>query len=782
MRVVHMNEYERSRRGLDQRRANELLRACRDQAKQHLCAAVGRMLDKVDDALFELAEKAENNAVQSQYFDAMREVRIKRSDMERIFHTTLIDGFNAAVAPPAGGAAEAASGEEMELNLVGDEEMEEALAVTNMIHKIETGCTQELGLLDRRMGYLLADEALEQHANPVGPRVLCDAFLQACSPVESGLKVKLIILKLYDRYVVSEDILPLYKMLNRFLVSQKVLPDIRPQAPSRSGSATSGAAGAAPGGPAAPAEVGEEESDFFAALQQLVPAGGYGMPAGAGGGVGGGGIGIGGGGGVGGGGFGLGGTVPAGFMQGLTSLQQGTGSYAGLDNHALAGGTVNVIHDVKAAALAEGVGGLDALIIDVVSMLFDYILDDRDIPDPMKALIGRLQIPMLKIAMQDQAFFNRKSHPARRLLNALAEAAAGWNPDDRDSTLYQTIESIVHRVQSEFDEDVALFEELLEELDAYLAEEAERASEQEAASTGLLRSKEQLHYAKQYVEEEIAHRTRNLSLPAFIRSFMVNYWKNYLLVTLVREGDGSLEWKRALTVTDNLLWSIRPKLASERDRLVRMLPGLLQSLREGMELVAMSDDSYQAFLSQLGDLHAQVVQQARSDAGAGTEVEEQDPLAADPLAEAVDEVQEEADELAETMEAEAEAAAHATLHRLLDEQGLGELDVEEIILDESETAEEVMEDEFTEMVRSLQQGGWVEFVRESGETVRAKLTWISPVTGSYLFTNRKGLKEADMTLQGLAAEFRRGSARPIDAVPLFDRAVSHMLDGLQQAG
>lgn len=774
MRVVHMNEYERSRRGLDQRRANELLRACRDQAKQHLRAAVGRMLDKVDDALFELAEKAENNAVQSQYFDAMREVRIKRSEMERIFQSTLIDGFNAAVAPASADSVDSRDGDAMELDLVGDDEMEENLAVTNMIQKIETGCTQELGLLDRRMGHLLDDEALERHANPVGPRVLCNAFLQACSPVESGLKVKLIILKLYDRYVVSEDILPLYKTLNRFLVSQNVLPELRHRAPAKPRTASAG--GAAAAGNEAQEPVGEEDQgvDLFAALQQLAPAGGgYGVPGGVGGGVAG----------TGGGGSGIGGTVPAGFLQGLTMLQQGTGGYAGLDARALGGGTVNVIHDVKAAALAEGVGGLDALIIDVVSMLFDYILDDRDIPDPMKALIGRLQIPMLKIAMQDQAFFNRKSHPARRLLNALAEAAAGWNPDDRDSTLYQTVESIVQRVQSEFDDDVALFEELLEELEAFMAEEAERASEQEAASTGLLRSKEQLHYAKQYVEEEIAHRTRNLSLPAFIRSFMVNYWKNYLLVTLVREGEGSLEWKRALTVTDNLLWSIRPKLASERDRLVRMLPGLLQSLREGMELVAMSDDSYQAFLSQLGDLHAQVVQRARADVETeAQELSAADPLAADPLADELDDIEGQVDELADTMDAEAHAAAHATLHRLLDEQGLGELDVEEIILDESGNEHEVMEDEFTEMARSLQQGGWVEFVRESGETVRAKLTWISPVTGSYLFTNRKGLKEADMTLQGLAAEFRRGSARPIDAVPLFDRAVSHMLDGLQQAG
>ena len=62
------------------------------------------------------------------------------------------------------GSAAGREGDELELDLVGDDEMEENLAVTNMVQKIETGCTQELGMLDRRMGYLLGDEALEGHA------------------------------------------------------------------------------------------------------------------------------------------------------------------------------------------------------------------------------------------------------------------------------------------------------------------------------------------------------------------------------------------------------------------------------------------------------------------------------------------------------------------------------------------------------------------------------------------------------------------------------------------
>ena len=88
--------------------------------------------------------------------------------------------------------------------------------------------------------------------------------------------------------------------------------------------------------------------------------------------------------------------------------------------------------------------------------------------------------------------------------------------------------------------------------------------------------------------------------------------------------------------------------------------------------------------------------------------------------------------------------------------------------------------EFVEQARSLHQGAWVEFMQEDGETLRAKLTWVSPVTGIYLFTNRQGLKACDKTLQGLAAELRRGGARILDGAPLFERAVNCVIDGLRK--
>ncbi|RMG30230.1 MAG: DUF1631 family protein, partial [Gammaproteobacteria bacterium] len=218
--VISMNAY--GRRQSDSREGR-LLRACRERMQQHLAGALKKMLGKVDDALFELAEKAENNALQSRYFDAMREVRLKRDGIEETFSRALVEGFEAAL-EPRGDTAE--TSETGELGLVEDEVLEENLAVRNMVTRVRIDARQELGMLERRLGELLHDPWLDRHENPVGPEVICEAFRLALGDVESGIEVKLIILKLFDRYVVTEDIPPLYRALNAWLVQEGVLPQL----------------------------------------------------------------------------------------------------------------------------------------------------------------------------------------------------------------------------------------------------------------------------------------------------------------------------------------------------------------------------------------------------------------------------------------------------------------------------------------------------------------------------------------------------------------------------
>ena len=84
-----------------------------------------------------------------------------------------------------------------------------------------------------------------------------------------------------------------------------------------------------------------------------------------------------------------------------------------------------MLHALKGTSLTSQMGQMDTVTLDIVAMLFDQIFGDPRIPAAMKALIGRLQIPMLKVAILDKSFFAKKAHPARHMLDTLGELSVG---------------------------------------------------------------------------------------------------------------------------------------------------------------------------------------------------------------------------------------------------------------------------------------------------------------------------------------------------------------------
>jgi hypothetical protein len=78
----------------------------------------------------------------------------------------------------------------------------------------------------------------------------------------------------------------------------------------------------------------------------------------------------------------------------------------------------------------------------------------------------------------------------------------------------------------------------------------------------------------------------------------------------------------------------------------------------------------------------------------------------------------------------------------------------------------------------MDRGMWVEFEDEDGQLSFAKLAWISPLRGNYLFTNRQGQRAVSMTAETLADRFRVNRARLVEAEPLIDRAFTSVMSEL----
>ena len=113
--------------------------------------------------------------------------------------------------------------------------------------------------------------------------------------------------------------------------------------------------------------------------------------------------------------------------------------------------------------------------IDLVGMLFDVMLDERDLEGRPRELIGRLVVPFVKVALLDRRMFVQKTHPARRLLNVLAEACEGNSGESAaERTLMAKVEEVVDRLTAEFNENLAVFLTLEEEFRDFLNQHKRR--------------------------------------------------------------------------------------------------------------------------------------------------------------------------------------------------------------------------------------------------------------------------------------------------------------------
>lgn len=607
--------------------------------------AIPRVLDDVDDALYSMSERAETLQAQAVYFESMRRLRIERAGLATEFARELSRRIGDRIALARDGEGAPGPTDTPTLALVDEDELEVDLAVGNMTAKLRDRCAEELYALERRLEALLDVESIDGAHDPLGPGVVCEALRAACMRTDASLETRLIVLKLFDRHlepVASHA----YRRVNQLLIEAGVLPEVRPKvttvprppsvgrgpgpAPAANASAQSsvapapGASSGATAGLGATVETGAAEPDGLMAVLRQV------MAVGASGGLG----------------------APAPVMARLTALQRtmaGGGVVADADGAMAPDGAPvapsNVIREIRATGATQGLSNLDDLLIDVVAMMFDYILDDRTIPHAMKALIARLQIPVLKVAFVDKAFFSRKLHPVRRFLNLLAEVAVAWDDSQgTDDPFFAELEALVARVLNEFEDRLEVFAEVLTRLEALVAtrESALEATASEVAARE--EEAERLAALRDWAGEVVARRLSPTGVPEVVQVFANRHWRDLLLTHALRQGVDGADVRKADETLERLVWSVLPKASpQERRQFVLGLPRLVDALKAGMEAAGVAAAERREFLSILATLHLRAVR------GGGTP----EPPPPTPVAVADDRA------ALETAIARANAAVHA---------------------------------------------------------------------------------------------------------------------------
>lgn len=592
---------------------------------------------------------------------------------------------------------------QVEITLVDEHVFAQTLSVKGQANILHNTCETELRELTPRIAMMMGrtgDGDLDPADNPLGPEAVAQALKHACCSLECPAAAQDLLFGIATRNLAME--LPaVYRDVNKHLTERRVLPRARPSV-KRGG----GAGRNAPLRQHSP----QEQAETADTLRRLVAPTQHhhGVPQG--------------------GTFSniRGGTnVSPAVLDALTRLQLGAGEVVLGGNRfsvdTSTADTVNVLRTLVDAGIGKQLGSLDNIVIDVVATLFDFIFDDDRVPEAMKGLIGRLQLPVLKLAMTDHSFFSNRSHPARRMINGMSQAAATWDGKlTPDTSLYRACEPIVQRIQNEASNDAHVFESALETLEIFLAQQEQHADEKAATLTSRLAAREQLEIARTVAGGAIARYVEDANVPEQVRLFLHERWLGTLADAARAEGEDGERWQAAVATMDDLVWSVRPKnSAEERRRLVELLPGLLERLQQGLEVTKADDAARSRFFAELVKLHAIAVKSGMIPA----------PQTVAPLP-----------------GAEPKAAAE---------------EPDWIALDE------------------LHRGVWVELQLETGERCAVRLTWVSPARTMYLFANRQGARALALTRAELGRKFASGEALVIDDEPLMDRLVANVLNQYQ---
>lgn len=830
------------------------MHSLRDKARQQLQGLLRDLFDKVDDAMFELADKANNNHDQNLYFDSMREVRLRRRAMEGEFFRSIDIRFaqlldhNAYRDEVQAGAKEFSLDD---LSLVKNDDLEEMVAIEGMVNKANEQFAEPIQHLTLRIDHLVPIKVYQKN-NPLGVDVICNAFNDASKSLNIDVKAKLVLFKLFDNMVMTK-LGALFQSLNQLLIESNILPSLkqtsrvkRTTAPAEHEHYGSGlsaglnsenaAQSATPNG----TQVGggsydEQTNQVLHTLRDLLGSRG-GASRGAGERI-------------------VGEEIASNELVKILSLaqHQNTFTQAPVGN---AGTPIN-IRELLQHLLTNNeqqkpqtINQVDDDVINLVSMMFDFILDDRNLASPMKALIGRLQIPMVKVAIADKTFFSKGGHPARRLLNEMAMAALGWqessdanqNGEQRKDSLFSKMESTVQTILSDFDTDMSIFNNLLTDFRSFLEKDKRRASILEQRTIDAEDGKAKSERARLQVDSVLNRLTSGHDLPLPAQKLLRDAWGNVLFIISLKQGIESAEWQAGIRTAQQLVWSLTAPMSKEnRQGLLKLVPQLLQKLREGLEDISYSPFETTQLFKQLETLHlarlrsvpkiddvpaavapkvtvklaevpapvvrinvaeapvvkavvdtpAAVAAQTASPEVVAESGVETVPVAAEVVnvAEAVPSVEVLSQELVAHEETTVDIPVLedvAVIEPLVPVGAtLESLETFVVINEEPvvvESADSLPEgDQHLSLVGNLTQGSWFEMQSEDGQKFRSRLAAIIRATGKYIFVNRSGVKVAEETRMSLALALKSGRLQVLDDGMLFDRALEAVIGNLRNS-
>lgn len=724
-----------------------LIQELRKQLLNVLAQQVRSAFNQAENTLFQCAEQAENNQVQDMFFASIHQVREQHLGIERAFLKTIANKFDDFI----NGKLQTDSSQDTlhaeQLTLVKTDDFEESLLVSNMSSKVSQRCTVALHAIEQRLALINSGKKLGLH-NPLAPTVIAQGFYTALADSSFNLQIKTTLYMLFEQCVMS-SLDDFYARTNQQLIEAGILPNlkyslVRNTEPTVSSQSQPPATATEQTSfkdhqreplssnqqEAARHTVRESSSIQVETIAALLNSYRQHTPSD---------------------------TLPDGvpsitaytssqateeyshaqLLQSIAQLQKLTAEQTA--EHF----STQSVEDVKAAlstqlkalhnaAQLRKIPEQHSNTIDLVGMLFNFMIEDASLSESSKSILSNLHSLYLQVALQDPSLFTMPQHPARKLLNTMAQAGSHYCGANEEKALQQKMQFTVNQALHAYQGDNTLFTQLSQDFSSFVAALSQRVELREKRAIEAAKGRDKLLAARNQARALVDSMISNYPAPKIIRSFLQSLWVDVLVFTFLRHGPASKQWQHYAKIAEHLAWSgTYLGTAEEQQRFERLRQPLLEELRQGLDT--------------LGSHHPNTIHKLLQDIVACQHaVQAQDITLAESIGSA--------DPLKPFSAEPSTEQADCTPPPI--------------------SSLSAQARKIADRLQHIDFGTWFEF---DSPPATLKLSWFSPTTHNYMFVDSSGQRVAIKALTTLAIEMEQNTARILPksgTVPLMDRALN----------
>ena len=453
----------------------------------------------------------------------------------------------------------------------------------------------------------------------------------------------------------------------------------------------------------------------------------------------------------------------------------------------------DLLPDLKNTLVQKGINEFDSL-IDKLSMFFDIIFSDEDLPVRIKQQLARLQIFIFMSEIQQSGFLVKSSHPARRLIDTIIQTEVDFEKNDQfNRSGWQFLRAEIDKISSnpfiETDYFAYLCLLYLEHTSDSSASESSFGSDLSATATSdSLNLKQEQAEPEKYestvkysivdivleTDKPVIESIKIDNIYAVVQSIVNDIalplrmlgkslilfdevWFPLLLKVARKQSFKAPAWHKIVTIAKTQAWVLIPKNnQDDLDKLNSTLPNIEKSLMQSMQSLSIPGGQQASLLEFLEQEQQDIVRQSIANIREASQREVHSSEKHSPA-------QTEHQDLA-NVKIDRNAETIDEFSNLMEN---GRFDNSEDMLEALEFDNRVIPEIDIPAISSenIHKGDWIELKKDEA-VILAKLTWKDKNGDQYIFVDREGQRVCEISGIDLDRELKEGNISLISSVPV----------------